>query len=631
MDIDSRTIKVLYVEDDKATRESFTRLLSHYFDEVFIAEDGAQGFKTFLEHTDIEIIITDVKMPNMGGLTLIKKIKELEPDIQVVVVTAYNESHDILSAIDVGINHYLPKPLEAEKLSEVLENVTSAIILKKREERYRRDLEEAKEELEKKEEKLKRSLNVQKTFIASMSHEFRTPLNSIIGFIELLNNTTDLNTTQKEYAKNSLTSSRHLLSLVNDVLDISKIETGQLEMHNEEMNIEEALYEACEITKSNLKEGVDFEVDIPDIDYTVIADSVRIKQVVINLLNNAMKFTNSGKIKISLYSIDTVKKRGYIEIKFFVEDSGSGIKPDMLKKLFNPFVQAHENAIEGTGLGLYISRSITRLMDGDIKLESMYGIGTKATVVLNLKIGNKKDLTSHFEDKNFILFGNELDGFIRDRIMGYGSDILNYEENIELNDDGKDYYGFVNLDEKAIMSEADELKRKYGKLKLVGLTKIKSATSPAFIDSVISYPFTLFKISAAIKEKEESVRDDSFQDLKVLLVDDIMLNIILAREILKKKFGITPDTAKNGEEAFQKASENKYDIIFMDIKMPVMDGLEATEKIIGSGIKTYIVAMTANAYAEDRDVAYEVGMDDYITKPISTDEILRVFSKVKHG
>ncbi|MCV6609084.1 MAG: response regulator [Campylobacterales bacterium] len=626
--MDPRSIKVLYVEDDTPTRESFTKLLKHYFDNILVGKDGEEGFKLFLDNTDVDVIMTDIRMPKIDGLELLKKAKEVEPDIHCIVITAYNETKDILKAIEVGINHYVPKPLEANKLGEVLEKVISSIEIKRREKAYKESLQIINKQLIEKDNQLERALNLQKTFIASMSHEFRTPLNSIIGFIDLLKTTTTLDKKQQEYTHNAMESSNHLLSLVNNILDVTKIETGQLKIYNEEINIEETLFEAYEATKKHLHKGVDFKVDIPDVPYTVIGDNPRIKQILINLLNNSMRFTKEGFVKFSLSHIDTTKTKGKIEIKIIVEDSGTGISPTILEKLFKPFAKAHEKAIEGTGLGLYISQSISKLMNGNIILESQENKGTKATFSLNLDIGKGKDYTSKFEGKTILSFEKDFDN-LEDRFIGYGADFEKIETIKELEKEGKENFLFFNVDNSVNSAKASDLKDLNPKLTLIGMNYKKENQRPFFVDQMINYPFTLFKIASVltIKENNLTICDKKFKNLKVLLVDDISLNIVLGKEILKNRFAIIPDTAKNGYDAIEKAKANNYDVIFMDIKMPMINGLEATKEILKTNSSSMIVAMTANAYSEDKDEAINAGMKDYITKPISVEEINRIFER----
>jgi signal transduction histidine kinase len=222
-------------------------------------------------------------------------------------------------------------------------------------------------------EDLKQSLEAEKKFIASMSHEIRTPLNSIIGFVDLLK-TTQLTDEQRDYLNNALVSADHLTALISNILDVSKIEAGQMEAIEEEFSLEDVLMECLIIISSRVKKGVELLHELPECDFFVIGDPVHIKQVFVNLLGNAAKFTKEGHIKLSLSKFEDVDGDS-VKFTLRVKDTGLGIPRTHTKSIFSPFTQVHDSKSGGTGLGLYLSNCFIKMMGGEIEVESTYGIG----------------------------------------------------------------------------------------------------------------------------------------------------------------------------------------------------------------------------------------------------------------
>lgn len=367
---------------------------------------------------------------------------------------------------------------------------------------------------------LQRSLDSEKNFLASMSHEIRTPLNSVIGFLELLEEQ-ELQGEANDWIKKANVSSNHLLALINDVLDVSKIQANQMELSDEKIDIQEILEDSLTIVSSKVKKNVVLEKDIENLQHYLRGDSARIKQILINILGNAAKFTEKGSIRLTLKG----EKCGILySLSISIEDTGKGIDKEKLEAIFSPFKQVSAKD-DGTGLGLYISNSLITMMDGKISVISEVDKGTTFTIKLNLRIDSEKEQAQEKKQKN----------------------ILNHD----------------------------------------------------------------------------------FSHIKVLMVDDVNMNLVLGKAVFKKNFNIVFDTAENGEEAVKAAKAKNYDIIFMDIQMPIMDGLEATKKIREFNQETPIIAMTANAYAEHKIKAYESGMNGYITKPVSKTRIEEELLKIQ--
>ncbi len=375
---------------------------------------------------------------------------------------------------------------------------------------------------------LESSLQVQKRFIASVSHEIRTPLNAIMGFLELLSDS-GLNTQQQEWLVPALSSSQHLMTLINDVLDVSKAEAGQLELHPQVIALDELLRETIALMTPKLQDKpVSIHTDIPVLSRYVLADPVRLKQIVLNLLSNAIKFTYQGRIDVSLQIAPIDAK--LLTVKITIRDTGIGIPADKIDTLFMPFAQAHRRANnEGTGLGLYLSQALAKLMTGQIILSSEEGVGTSCVVQLTLTQGAEK------------------------------------------------------------------------------------ATPKPISPDAHKAPVV------------------AIGDLAILVVDDVELNRRLMKQILSRYFGVEPQLANDGLEAVSLAKQQPFDLILMDIQMPNMNGLEATQEILKLRPDQVIYALSANAFSEDIEAALAVGMKGFLTKPIQIPLLKEVLMQYSHA
>ena len=385
----------------------------------------------------------------------------------------------------------------------------------RQEEAYKKELEDKNRELElaiKQEAKANRS---KQEFLFNMSHDIRTPMNAIIGFTSLAQSHLDDKEMLDSYLKKISTSSEYLLSLINDVLDMSRIESGKLKIEESNVYLPSILEDIRDIVSSNVqKKQLSLNTDIVDLrDSNVLTDPLKLKQVLLNVVANAIKFTPSG----GYVNLSLVQKDGYGNYDFIVEDNGIGISKEFQEHIFEQFSREATSTVsrvQGTGLGLSISKAIVDMMGGSISVESESGKGSKFTISLCFKV-------------------------------------------------------------------TDET------------TDNKIISSNSIIDT----------------------------NKKVLLVEDNELNYEIAKTVLEEA-GFMVDGASNGKEAIDKASDNTYDVILMDIQMPIMDGYEATKELRRLGNKTPIIAMTANAFSEDRKKAKEVGMDGYIPKPIDVNKLV---------
>ncbi len=511
--------------------------------------------------------------------------------------------------------------------------------------RKNKDLEEiTKKSIESEQEALKAN-QTKSQFLANMSHEIRTPLNAIIGFSDILSES-NLDNSEKEKATIISKSATALLNIINDILDISKIESGKFEISENEFNLNNLLEQLVQLYSVNTKQkDIRFLYTLdPNIPHFLISDETKIKQVLSNILSNAIKFTPqnaSVSFKVNLKKIEN----NIATITFLVKDEGIGIAIDDQKKVFNPFSQADgtiSRKFGGTGLGLSISSSIIKMLGSEIKLISKEGVGSTFYFDLDLKIQDI-DVIDHRKLKyDFAICGVISDNEnIRDHLIStvkYFGRIYQAEEDIE-NCKKVDLifcFGDPEFTEKLTK------RKKFFNCPVVFVgNKTKIQNHPeliALMDYYLDVPIygsKIFNIIAQVKSIEEShtlidqVKSKNKFTGKVLVAEDNTNNQLLIRIILEK-FGLNVQIVENGKLALEKVKEEIFDLIFLDINMPVMDGIEAIkhirlyEDMINK--HTPVVALTANSIKGDREKYLEKGMDNYLSKPINNDELLKILN-----
>lgn len=506
-------------------------------------------------------------------------------------------------------------------------------------------------------------------FLSNMSHDIRTPMNGIIGMTAIAAAHLD----DKERVKDSLQkitkASKHLLSLINEVLDMSKIESGKVRLTEEEFNLSDLVDNLLTMTSSQIEEHHhELCVNISGVTHeAVIGDSLRIQKVFTNLMGNAVKFTpDGGQIRLSISEKPSNQaKVGCYEFVF--EDNGIGMKEDFVKQIFNPFARATDGAVEhiqGTGLGMSISRNIVRMMGGDIKVESEYGVGSRFTVTIYLKLQDIKEVQyDKFNDMDVLVADDDelslqsccsMLNDIGMKAEGVSSGRKAFEQVMYHHEQNQDYLACI-IDWK--MPDMDGIETTRAIRKAIGgdvpiviisaydWSDIEQEARVAGANAFISKPLfrsrlvkTFNTLLGEDEQKESELPFDELQDMnlsdyRVLLVEDNELNAEIATEILQMA-GLTVEHASDGMEAvdyMNECEDGYYDIIFMDIQMPKMNGYDAT-RVIRAMNRNYckqipIVAMTANAFAEDVQAAKTVGMNEHIAKPLELKVLAKTLNK----
>ncbi len=510
-------------------------------------------------------------------------------------------------------------------------------------------------------------------FLANMSHEIRTPMNAILGMNYLISKT-PLNEKQRDFANKMETSAKNLLRIIDDILDFSKIEAGKLTLEVTHLYLEELIADIAATVNIKLQKKPEVELVTyidPKIPPVLMGDGVRLRQVLLNLTDNAAKFTEKGEIKIE---IKAIQKMSYgVILKFSVKDSGIGLTEEAIKNLFQPFQQADVSTTRkygGTGLGLAICRNIVQLMDGELSVISEPGKGSEfifnAYFSLEENTDNSIESIENLKGLHALLVDDSESArmVLNDMLTSLGFEVTiakNGAEAIEKYEAHltNDSFSLLVVDWQMPgmdgLELVNELKTRHsGQIPAVlmvtayGLDTVRKAAREKEVDGLIIKPVnpsTLYdsvnKILQLGKKKVEEHKQRKTNDpehlsglkgKRVLLVEDNEINMELAMELLKD-VGIEYDCAWNGAEAIDKLQTSTYDLVLMDIQMPVMDGLTACRKIREElSIKDLpILAMTAHAMKGEREKSLAAGMNDHITKPIDPEFLYLTLKKFLVG
>lgn len=521
--------KILFVDDEIFILQSLKIVARKLNAEIYCASSAKEALD-FLATTDVNIVVSDMSMPEINGIEFLSEVAERYPETIRIMMTGYGEAKVVLAALNQGrVWGFIEKPWDNQQLLQTLNQALSThrLIFHRVNSLYR--------ELALEKQKAEKALQAKSDFLAVMSHEIRTPMNVILGSLSILKNNW-LDDEREAHLSNAEHAGKTMLALLNDVLEYSKIESGHLTLENISFNPIELIQATVNIfsTKASQK-GIQISCQFVDnIPTSIEADPQRLRQILINLCSNAIKFTEKGYIKVQ------VSGQSEKALRIDVEDTGIGIPKEKQAELFDKFVQvdsSYTRSYEGSGLGLAICKQLINAMGGEISLSSELGKGSCFSITIPLR----DDLIPEIEQ-----------------------------------------------------------------------------TTPSFDEAVSD---------SSEKKLEQLLRNKS---LDVLLVEDSPSNQLVAQTMLES-FGFNVDIANNGKEGVMAVEAKDYQLILMDLSMPVMDGAQATQKIIAMAkpkCDVPIIAMTANLMQEDLEYCYRSGMQAHIAKPVDRDNMIQVISKI---
>ena len=508
------------------------------------------------------------------------------------------------------------------------------------------------------------------TFLSNMSHDIRTPMNAIIGFTTLALSNIDDKERVKDYLAKTLASSNHLLSLINDVLDMSRIESGKIHLEEVEVNLSDVLHDLKTIVSGQIyAKQLELYMDATDVtDEDVYCDKTRLNQILLNLLSNAIKFTPAGgTVSVRVRQL-AGKVHGCGQYEFRIKDNGIGMSPEFAKKIFEPFERERTSTvsrIQGTGLGMAVTKNIVDMMGGTIEVQTAQGKGSEFIICVPMrtqdehrpveKITELEGLKALVVDDDF----NTCDsvtkmlvkvGMRAEWTLSGKEAVLRARQSIEMSDVYHAYIIDWRLPDMNGIEVTRQIRSLHDDTPIIILTaydwsdievEAKAAGVTAFCSKPMFMSDLRETLMSALGQKLTDAsqellpeEDADFKDRHILLVEDNELNREIAQEILRE-YGFRVDTAENGAVAVEKvrtAAPGSYDLVLMDVQMPVMDGYTATRQIRAledpalAGIP--ILAMTANAFDEDRRNAMESGMNGFLSKPIVIGDLVQELHKI---
>ena len=561
-----------------------------------------------------------ISMTIVFGDKLLLRLTTVLSTLFVIGVVAYCYTHGHTSRSNA---YFLPSVLISLVAIWFCSSVASTLIelLNNQNQKLLRAVEEAN-----------RANESKSAFLSNMSHEIRTPMNAIVGITDIMLRT-KRDPAEERYLLNIKNSGTALLSIINDILDFSKIESGKMTVVNDNYSFYSMLDDLSLIFWNRIGDKkiellYDIDINMPDYIY---GDAIRVRQLIINIVNNAIKFTDEGFVRLSV-KVGKIEGND-IELFISVADSGQGIKEEDMPKLFSSFEQVNtkkNHSKEGTGLGLAISKQLINMMGGEIGVDSEFGKGTTFSFNIHQSITDKT-VMPNYDDLKQALSEKKIAVAVKDEMLEASMRQLFATLGVSVADSVLD-----KADYDICFTEESEINHISATTKYILVNPYDDIadrdsgiifSKPLYISNLYGAIVEGKNDADVVEEKEEQI---TFEGKKILLVEDNAVNTKVAL-LLFKPLMMEIDTAQNGQVALEMVQKKHYDLVFMDHMMPVMDGVEATLAIRKLGGDYYtnlpIIALTANVISEAKDVLLSAGMNDITTKPISMDNVIGILKK----
>lgn len=620
-------LKICLVDDQDLIRGELRELLTGWGHEVVDYDHAMPALAYLAEHPEIDLLLTDWVMPETSGIELCRTARELKraTRLNILILTSRSQVEDKVEALDAGADSFLSKPVDPLELRAQLGVISRKVQLKKDLVRRIEELTQARAEAERAQAEAERAMDVRQNFLAQMSHELRTPMHGVLGTFEVLRRT-GLSVEQEQLVTLAETSSQNLLRILNDILDLCRMDSGKMEIVARPFKLSQVVYDAlAPLRFLAVKKGLGFSCQIlDDVPEAVVGDSGRLAQILVNLVGNALKFTEQGQISLS---VQRTALQECERIQFQVSDTGVGIPQELLDKIFLPFHQvgrAVEGQTTGSGLGLPICKKLAEEMGGELTITSEVGQGTTLFLEVPVQLGDPAQVEAEwslFRGLSYRCAAPEFEKMVERSLAGHG---------LEPTDGIPDILFFTSA-EQLIQGVSYKI--------LISESLDVQSRSQVLPDAIIHPPVVDFSLQRALQQclrrKEEPAAASSESGRKLLLAEDNPIN----RRVLHKALsleGYSVESVENGREAVELFEQQDFDLVIMDMQMPVMDGLRATRIIREQENRqgrtnTPVIALTAHAVEEVRRRCLEAGMDEVLSKPIATRDLVEVLAKYHQG